>query len=359
MFPAGQAESQSAGGRIGRARAALIGALSIILGGLVVVAPQAAPVQAHGGDYKLDFTAAAPNTYDHSTGGGAYDDRTVGVNKDIVESLEGGDFKCGDTVTYLTRISRSGTLGAPGHRETLRMQFSFLMDTTGQSGVAMFPVTFVGVNYGVVQGGDGPGGIDLGMIDDSGSTATEISQVATGPIFTKGSELLLTVEVDDLETGEKVILRVDVFLDCDPVDFRPTGNLQAQLNFTDVVASTGPGTLPSRVPGGEQTVPFKQVGRIVYAPPAASFANLSSSTSRLGAGVAAPGSGEVQTSHAPAAAAPASETAAEGFRSGPASPSASLPATGSSGTSGMVQFAVLLLAMGVLGLVAARRRLTY
>ena len=39
-------------------------------------------------DISLDFTAAAPLTYDHSTGGGAYDNRTVGRAKDIVESLE-------------------------------------------------------------------------------------------------------------------------------------------------------------------------------------------------------------------------------------------------------------------------------
>ena len=45
--------------------------------------------------------ASAPFTYDHQTGGGAYDERTIGKDKDVVESLEGGDFSCGDHVSYL------------------------------------------------------------------------------------------------------------------------------------------------------------------------------------------------------------------------------------------------------------------
>ena len=55
-----------------------------------------------GGDFSnTDFVAAAPYTYDHSTGGGAYDDRTIGDYNDVVEQLEGGQFACGDIVTYL------------------------------------------------------------------------------------------------------------------------------------------------------------------------------------------------------------------------------------------------------------------
>src|SRR5262245_51867418 len=38
---------------------------------IVLAQPQAA--SANGGDFKLDFIAAAPFTYDHATGGGAFD----------------------------------------------------------------------------------------------------------------------------------------------------------------------------------------------------------------------------------------------------------------------------------------------
>jgi hypothetical protein len=40
------------------------------------------------------LTAAAPYTYNHQTGGGAYNDGTIGKDEDRVNSLEGGDFRC-------------------------------------------------------------------------------------------------------------------------------------------------------------------------------------------------------------------------------------------------------------------------
>ena len=55
------------------------------------------------GDFTtVDLTAAAPLTYDHATGGGAYDQRDVGRALDIVESLEGGDL----CAVILQRFSR-------------------------------------------------------------------------------------------------------------------------------------------------------------------------------------------------------------------------------------------------------------
>ena len=73
-----------------------------IAGAITLAQPQTA--SADGGDFKLDFIAAAPFTYNHATGGGAYDDRTIGVANDVVESLEGGDFACGDLVTHFVQI---------------------------------------------------------------------------------------------------------------------------------------------------------------------------------------------------------------------------------------------------------------
>lgn len=78
---------------------------------LLMVAGVRVAMAAHGGDFSLDLTAAGPYTYDHATGGGAYNDRTVGKGDDIVESLADSDFSCGDTVTSLTQILRHGCLG--------------------------------------------------------------------------------------------------------------------------------------------------------------------------------------------------------------------------------------------------------
>ena len=72
-------------------RTLLGGMLSMTLVGQPLLSQRAF---ADGGDFSLDFTAAAPLTYDHTTGGGAYNERDVGRDKDIVESLEGGDFAC-------------------------------------------------------------------------------------------------------------------------------------------------------------------------------------------------------------------------------------------------------------------------
>ncbi len=85
----------------------------------------------------FDFLASEPSTYDHSTGGGAYNDRTIGT--DVVESLEGGDFVCGDTVTFLTQIALDGTQTKPDNASTLEMKYDFTLDSTGQSGVALGP----------------------------------------------------------------------------------------------------------------------------------------------------------------------------------------------------------------------------
>ena len=69
----------------------VIGLLLSLLGAAILMPEQRA--SADGGDFSLDFIAAGPYTYDHSTGGGAYNDRTIDKNIGVVESLEGGVFK--------------------------------------------------------------------------------------------------------------------------------------------------------------------------------------------------------------------------------------------------------------------------
>jgi hypothetical protein len=223
---------------------------------------------ADGGDFSLDFTAAAPVTYDHSTGGGAYNDRTVGKTLDIVEQIEGGDFACGDTVTFLTQIVVATTPTDPN--QTIELSYSFLADTTGQSGAALGDVTNVAINYGNVENGNGGSGAgggagvfapDGGIADDGGSTATLTGETLTGPLFQAGSELLATIEIDDLEAGESVVLRIDVTLFCDPGS-HPTGNLQGKLKAGQVTAPA-----VDTIPGGAQTIPFKQAGSIVQPTP--------------------------------------------------------------------------------------------
>jgi len=143
---------------------------------------------------------------------------------------------------------------------TIELDFSFLADTTGQSGIAYDKIYNVGINYDSVENGDGGkplgGGVgifnlDSGIMDDGGSTATLTSEILTGPLFTKGSEVLGTVRITDLEANEKVVLRIDAHLAC-KVGSHPTGNLQGKLEDARVIDP-----VQKDIPSGKQTVPLK------------------------------------------------------------------------------------------------------
>jgi VCBS repeat-containing protein len=222
----------------------------------------AQPAYAAGGDFaNTDFAAAAPYTYDHATGGGAYNDRTVGDYNDITEQLEGAQFACNDVVSYLTLVEVKSSPVDPV--QVIELDFSFLADSTGQSGAATAEVIGVRINYGSVENGGGGGigtyDLDTGMSDDGGSTAILVSQSLTGPLFEAGSELEATVRIDDLEAGEKVVLRIDTRLACEPGS-SPTGNLQGQLSDGRVINPA-----LDTINTGEQTIPFLRIGDIAGA----------------------------------------------------------------------------------------------
>ena len=165
-------------------------AVPLLVGTAAAVVP-VMPAAAASGDFDLDFVGAAPGSYDHLVGGGAFDDRTVGVDKDIVESLEGRDFTCGDIVTYLTQVTVDDTAqaGTDGP-QTIEIDYEFLMDTTGQSGVAIGDITKVEVNRGtVVDQIAGENNTDQGNVEDGDSTATLISETQSAAIFTPGAKL--------------------------------------------------------------------------------------------------------------------------------------------------------------------------
>jgi hypothetical protein len=233
-----------------------------LLTALLLIAPAA---EAADGDFSIDFVAAAPQSYNHLTGGGAFDADAIGVDKDVVESLEGGDFSCGDIVTYFAEVTVDDTDQAYTEEpQTIEMDFSFLADTTGQSGVAIGDIVLVQVNYGTIE--DliaGENSVDDGIDDDGGSTATLTYKHLTGPLFMSKSELHGTVELDDLERDEVVVVRIDVKLFCDPGS-DPTGNLQGALSSARLTYINGNDAVdpPEAIPGGEQTIPFKQVGNI-------------------------------------------------------------------------------------------------
>lgn len=232
--------------------------IALLLGAVLVGQPLLLGKAFAGGAtpaFQLDFTAAAPLTYNHDTGGGAFDNRDVGRNKDIVESLEGGDFTCGDLVTYLTQITvDAGVIGA----HTLDITYDWTADSTGKSGVAFDQIVSTRINYGVIAGavGEGLGGTDAGIADNGDSTNPPLMvQDLSETLFSKGASRSATITVDNLTAGEKVVLRFDLLLRCDTdPTTSPTGNLFAQLSSAEVVTSS---SLAAN--GGEQTIPLKHV----------------------------------------------------------------------------------------------------
>ena len=245
---------------------------AVLPGGLV----QPDAVRAAGGDYTFDLVGAAPLTYDHAVGGGAFNDRTVGRAKDIVESLEGADFACGDIVTYLTQITVDDLADGknPSTVETIEIEYVFGAQATNAVSVGHIDIVNVEVNYGPVVNGAGPGGTDSGINDDGGSTATLISKEFTSGATPDGSypdpsedDLIAHVVVDDLESFETVVVRIDVLLGCG-FEKQGTGNVQAGITAFCLIEIDGaPVTGKRREPVGRQTVPFKGLSNVTPGEP--------------------------------------------------------------------------------------------
>lgn len=230
-------------------RLATLAATTMLVGGGLIAASAGAAASV---DISLDFTAAAPLTYDHSTGGGAYDNRSVGRAKDIVESLEGSDFRCGDIVTFLTRVTAGASVASGS---AIEIDFQHLADTTGQSGVGFSEIVRAQINSGNV-GGEGPGGTDLGITGSGSPGATLVSQALTAPLFTQKALLVSTVRITGINPNTSTVLRLDARVACDGIS-RPTGNLQAAVTGSRLVA---PSAAPIRV--GNQTIPFRMIASV-------------------------------------------------------------------------------------------------
>ncbi|WP_344116980.1 DUF7507 domain-containing protein, partial [Nocardioides marmoribigeumensis] len=241
-----------------------LAAVPLLVGAATAIVP-VLPAAAASGDFSLNFVGAAPYSYNHLHGGGAFDDGTKGKTADIVESLEAVDFSCGDIVTYLTKVSVGDTAqAATDGPQTIDIDYRFLMDTTGQSGVAIGDITKVEVNRApVVDLVAGEDSTDQAIVDDGGSVATLTSETKSGPMFVAGSTLNGTVRLTDLERAETVVVRTDVRLYCKP-GARPTGNLQGAVTAARLTKVQGsvPVTPAAAISVGNQTVPFYQFGNL-------------------------------------------------------------------------------------------------
>ena len=190
----------------------------------------AATTAPDGGDFSIDWAASQPASYSHVTGGGVY---ATGSNATTVESLNAGDFACGDIVSYLAAITVDDSNATDA--STLQFTTRFATLTSSETGIGHEEIVRAVINTG-----------DPGMVGDARIVSLDKS--------TGGGDLIGTITVADLEAGEQIIVRVDVRLGCQ-TGGRNVGTIHASLDNILVVAP-----VTEVVPGGAQTIPFKQDG---------------------------------------------------------------------------------------------------
>jgi len=205
--------------------------------------PDAAPAAQStldGGGVTLDFIAAGPYTYDHTTGvGGAFNDRTISKSTGVVESLEGGDFACGDRVVFFTAITVEPNAGSG----SVEIDYTYDGQTTSGSSVGFDDLISASVNTG-----------DSGNENLDGNESVTVNSES---FITAGKDRVETsIQVDGVDGGDQIILRMVVELYCAPNPGNVTGNIQSTLDAARVV---GGATINS----GQQTIPLKQAGNIL------------------------------------------------------------------------------------------------
>jgi uncharacterized repeat protein (TIGR01451 family) len=225
----------------------LLASAVLVLGMMTIQSP--ANAQLNG--VTIDFAGATPTTYDRTTGGGAWNGGTL--NTDIERSLQGSDFACEDRVSYLARVDVGTTtelqnLGSM----TYEMIYSFTLDSSGQSGVALNEPVDVALTTG-----------DSANNNDGGSAVSIVEITKVGTVFTNNSKMFVKVRLTDVEAGETIALRITTTIDC-LAGANPTGNLQAEFAEAEMVLSNG-GTVLSpaeKISSGAKTIPFQSVGDI-------------------------------------------------------------------------------------------------
>lgn len=194
----------------------------------------------------IDFAAPLSSLYDHSTGGGYYADGSVSYVKN---ELLGEDFACGDLTTFLAYFETAAVpVAAVPFAVTLSMDFT--TDSTGQSGVALFPVaSSARVNTG-----------DPALVPATPTAAVTGTPTVTssGTAYTSGATETLTFTVGGLGAGQSVVVRVDARIGCE-YQASPTGNLQASLDSALVL---DPPNEPEEGGSGAQTINFRNVNNL-------------------------------------------------------------------------------------------------
>ncbi|HEV8621743.1 MAG TPA: hypothetical protein VGR33_02490 [Actinomycetota bacterium] len=212
--------------------------------------PGASSSPSTGANISSDLVAAGPFTYNHTTLAGTgpnlpwYDSRTISGNAGVVESLEGGDFRCGDLVLFFVKVEVTGGSGS----RDVALDISFLKEPTGQPGVGFDDI--VGASLSTNDSGGGGGNANL-----EGDEAISLSNERDGTVGGKDA-LLGTVTITNLNPGDVLVAAIWAHLGCE-AGTSPTGNLQTAL--MDVSSTNNDDNFSN---AGRQTIPFKKIEAI-------------------------------------------------------------------------------------------------
>jgi uncharacterized repeat protein (TIGR01451 family) len=212
--------------------------------------PRASSSSSTGANISSDLVAAGPFTYDHTTLSGTgpnlpwYDSRTISRNAGVVESLEGGDFECGDLVLFFVKVE---VTGGGGSRD-VALDLSFLKEPTGQPGAGFDDI--VGASLSTNDSGSGGGNMNL-----EGDETVSLSNERDGTVGGKDA-LLGTVTITNLNPDDELVAAIWAHLGCE-AGASPTGNLQTALMD---VSSTNNDDIFSNA--GRQTIPFQKIEAI-------------------------------------------------------------------------------------------------
>jgi uncharacterized repeat protein (TIGR01451 family) len=201
--------------------------LAVLIMGLVV------PAGALAGGLKVNFAAAAPASYNHVTGAGGVWGNTGRADPGArVESLEGGDFACGEKVVFFAEITGLSAT----KNETVQLDFAFGGQTTGRPGAGFARIVSASANTG-----------DPANVTNGNETVSIEKQAGGHP----QPDLTGTIQITDLGVRDtRFILRLVVELGC-TAGQAPTGNIQARLVDGRV---TNPET---KINTGTQTINLK------------------------------------------------------------------------------------------------------
>jgi hypothetical protein len=238
-------------------------ALILVAGIAVLALFVGRSVRAGGGDFHLDFIAAAPETYVHQGAGegnevapGAlqFDDREI--NTQVRESLMAEDFACGDRVVFFTEVTVDDGASGP---QSAELNYEFEAQNHGQAGVGYSQVLAAGISNVDFAGQTQEAGNVLSGNESVSLISQSFDPSGNAPPAGFGTgaadNLAFTVRVTGLEGGEVAVVRIDARFACFAAD--PTGNLHAAIDAAEVIAG-GQG----RINVGRQTVPMRGLGDV-------------------------------------------------------------------------------------------------